>query len=71
MSKVHLLAARRTCRWLNFLRNILSFSIPNRFHPGTLRPRFTRPLVFGTSRHELTRERLLLVAIESISRDTV
>ena len=28
-------AEGRSC-WLNFLRKILAFSIPNRFYPGTL-----------------------------------
>ncbi|RLT20431.1 MAG: hypothetical protein DWI29_03875 [Planctomycetota bacterium] len=32
-------AEGRSC-WLNLLRKILSFSIPNRFYPGTLRPLF-------------------------------
>ena len=38
-------AEGRSC-WLNLLRKILSFSIPNRFYPGTLRPLFV-PSVAG------------------------
>jgi len=35
-------SAEGRSRWLNFPRKILSFSIPNRFYPGTLHPRFSR-----------------------------
>jgi len=31
-------SAEGRSNWLNFLREKLAFSIPNRFYPGTLRP---------------------------------
>jgi len=31
-------SAEGRSNWLNFLREILAFSIPNRFYPGTLCP---------------------------------
>jgi|GEM_PF-3321669 len=37
-------SAEGRSHWLNFLRKILSFSIPNRFYPGTLCPQLALQL---------------------------
>ncbi len=42
-------SAEGRSNWLNLLRKILSFSIPNRFYPGTLRPLSSSHFFFFSS----------------------